>query len=91
MKPSVVIGHAVPLHLWGKKVPQLKLCRKKIITDEQAPTWNEVTSDPPHKKVASEDSDWDDDNYTPVESQFEDATMQETCMDTLEEPPADSP
>ena len=68
--------------------------RRKIITDEDAPTWDEVTSDPPQRKVASdkENSDWDADTHTPVELQFEDASAQElphkeTFMDTLEEPP----
>ena len=51
-----------------------------------------MTGNSPQKKVASdrEDSDWDDDTCAPVESQFEDATMPETCMDTVEEPTADS-
>ena len=61
--------------------------------EAQAPTWEQVTSDPPQKKVASDrgDSDWDDDTCTPEELQFEDATMAETCMDMMEEPTVDSP
>ena len=66
--------------------------QRKIITDEQALTWDEVTSDPLQEKVTSymEDSDGDDDTHIPIESQFEDATAQETCMDTMEGPTADS-
>ena len=63
--------------------------QRKIITEEEAPTWDEVTGDPPQRKISydREDSDWDADTHTPVESQFEDASTQdsprkETFMET---------
>ena len=76
---------------WAEAIAETP--QRKIITGEQAPTWEEMTGDPLQKKVTSDrgESDWDDDTCTPVESQFEDATTSETCMDMVEEPTVDSP
>ena len=81
--PALPLGEEGPT--WVEATAEA--LQRKIIT------WDEVTSDPPQKKVASdrEDSDWDDDTHAPAESQFEDATVPETCMDTKEETTADSP
>ena len=84
---------APPLGEEGPRWIEATALQRKIIADKQAPMWEEVVSDPPQRKVITdkEDSDWDDDTHVPVESQFEDATTTETCMDTTEEPTADSP
>ena len=61
---------------------------RRVIIDKEAPTWEEVTHGSLQKKASErEDSDWDEDTRTPVESQFEDvSTAVETCMDTVEDP-----
>ena len=72
--------------------------QRKIITDEEGPTWEEVASDPLQRKVTSnkEDSDYNADTHTPAELQSGDMSVQssphkETFMDTLEEPLVESP
>ena len=67
--------------------------------EEQGLTWEEVTNEPPQRKVITdqEDSDWDadQDTHTPAESQSRDTSKhsllrKDTLME-MTEPPAESP
>ena len=65
---------------------------RKIISEKDTPTWEEVHGNSPCKDTEKEDSDWDEDTHVSAESQFEDATTVEKMhMDTVEEYTAGAP